>query len=95
MTTQTASRDELKAVITDALAPLVERLSKMETKLDGLDAHFLPREVADEKINALADELKSIRALIKEQRDAMFRWLGASAAIVSIIVLFAQHVHIS
>lgn len=90
----TSSREELKAVITDALAPLVERLSKVETKIDGLDVHFLPREVADEKINTLAEELRSIRELIKEQRESMFKWLGGAGAIVSLVILFAQHISI-
>lgn len=95
MSVATTSREELKTVITDAIAPLVDRLSKVELKIDGLDAHFLPREVADEKINALADEMKTIRDAIKEQKEAMFKWIAAAAAVMAIIVLFAQHIHIS
>lgn len=88
------SRDELKTLITDAISPLTERLGKVESKIDGLDAHFLPREVADEKISALSDELAAIRAAIKEQREAMFKWLGGAGAIISLIILLAQHISI-
>lgn len=96
--TQTANQsnlDAIEAVVSRAVGPLVERLSKMETKIDSFDARFYTRELTDGKFKSITDELESIRQDMKDQGERFLRYVGAAAALLAILAWVIQHVRLT
>lgn len=52
------------------------------------------REVIDGMIADLKDEIGSIKEIMQEQRQALFKYLAIAGSAITIVILIAQHVTI-
>ena len=52
------------------------------------------REVIDGMMKDVKDEIKSIKDMMQEQRQALFKYLAIAGSAITIIILIAQHVTI-
>lgn len=74
----------LRLLLQDAMLPLIDRLAKLEAKLDSLDDKYARRDVLDQRLKPLEEA-----ALTKNQRIGVIV-SGALGAISVIINLFSH-----
>ncbi len=52
------------------------------------------KEVIDEMMNDLKGEIGSIKEIMKEQRDQLFKTLAVAGSAITIVILVAQHISV-
>lgn len=93
--------ERLQQIIQDALRPFVEDLKAVKSDVNYLKANaatqqdYYRRDYLDQVFKQMDDRIKAVEDSFQALRDSLWKGIAAVGGIISIVVLVAQHIHIT
>lgn len=107
MSSRPRQTTSLARVVQDAVAPIADNLTQLTADVKSLSTQMqdlrlntphrqdvYSRDVMDEKLKGMNDELKDIRGAIADMKGFVWKALAGGAAFITIIVYAYQHINI-